>query len=61
MNKLQKEEFVFVVPDTIKNDEIIKNIDFEKIRIAEFNPKNIDLLIENKLVENKLIKPLYLS
>ena len=60
-NKLQKEEFVFVVPDTIKNDEIIKNIDFEKIRIAEFNPKNIDLLIENKLVENKLIKPLYLS
>jgi len=61
LNKLQKEDFVFVVPDTIKNDEIIKNINFEKIRIAEFNPKNIDLLIENKLVENKLIKPLYLS
>jgi hypothetical protein len=45
----------------IKSDDIIKNINSQKIRIAEFNLKNIDLLIKNKLVENKLIKPLYLS
>ena len=61
LEKIQKEESIFIISEEIKNDEIIKNIDFEKIRIAEFNPKNIDLLIENKLVENKLIKPLYLS
>ena len=37
------------------------NVRPRKIKIAEFNVENIDLLIENKLVENKLIKPLYLS
>jgi hypothetical protein len=52
---------LFVIPDDIKNDEIIKNISPEKIRITEYNLKNIDLLIENKLLENQLIKPLYLS
>ncbi len=61
LNKLQKKEALFIVPEEIKNDKIIKNIDAEGMRIAEFNIKNIDLLIENKLVENKLIKPLYLS
>jgi tRNA A37 threonylcarbamoyladenosine modification protein TsaB len=54
-------ESLFIVPNEIKNDEIIKNIDPKRIRIAHFNLKNIDLLIKNKLVENKLIKPLYLS
>jgi len=29
--------------------------------LNEFNLKNIELLIENNLLENKLIKPLYLS
>jgi tRNA A37 threonylcarbamoyladenosine modification protein TsaB len=58
---LQKKEFIFIVPNEIKNDEIIKNISSKKIRNAEFNLKNIDLLIKNRLVENKLIKPLYLS
>jgi len=58
---LQKKEFIFIVPNEIKNDEIIKNISSKKIRNAEFNLKNIDLLIKNKLIENKLIKPLYLS
>ena len=60
-HKIQKEESTFIVPNEIKNDEIIKNINPKKIRIAEYNLKNIDLLIKNKLVENKLIKPLYLS
>jgi hypothetical protein len=31
------------------------------IKIGEINLKNIDILITNNLVENKLIKPLYLS
>ena len=61
LNEFKKKECLFIVPDTIKNDEVIKNIDSIKIRFVKFNLKNIDLLIENKLVENKLIKPLYLS
>tara|TARA_B100000780_G_scaffold207587_1_gene147890 strand:- start:328 stop:1008 length:681 start_codon:yes stop_codon:yes gene_type:complete len=61
LNIFQNKELIFIVPNEIKNDEIIKNINPEKIRIAEFNLKNIDLLIENNLFENKLIKPLYLS
>ena len=52
---------VIVVPNEIIDDEIINNIDRKKMRIAEFNLKNVDLLIENNLLENKLIKPLYLS
>ena len=43
------------------SDEIIKNIDPNVILKAEFNPKNIDILIKENLLENKLIKPLYLS
>ena len=61
LKKLQESDVIFIVPDTIKNDEIIKKINNKNVRIAEFNVKNIDLLIENRLVENKLIKPLYLS
>ena len=61
LNMDQKINTLFVIPDDIKNDEIIKNISPEKIRITEYNLKNIDLLIENKLLENQLIKPLYLS
>ena len=61
LSKYQESEVLFIVPDEIKNDEIIKNINSKKKRIATFSLKNIDLLIENKLVENKLIKPIYLS
>ena len=61
LNKLKKTEFLLIIPAEIKNDAIIKNINPNKIRFAEFNVKNIDILIENELVENKLIKPLYLS
>ena len=43
------------------NDEIINNIGKEKIKMVEFNLKNVDLLIANNLLEYKLIKPLYLS
>ncbi len=57
---LRNNELV-VVSHELMNDEIIKNIDPNIILKAEFNPKNIDILIKENLLENKLIKPLYLS
>ena len=61
LEKLKKVESLFIVPDEIKNDDAIQGLNPKKIRISSYNLKNIDLLIENKLVENKLIKPLYIS
>jgi tRNA A37 threonylcarbamoyladenosine modification protein TsaB len=61
LSEFQKKKVLYIVPDDIKNDKIIKSINLEKTRVVEFNLRNIDLLIENNLVENKLIKPLYLS
>jgi len=61
LSNLQKAGLLFIVPDEIKNDEIIKSLNPERIRIVEFNLRNIDILIEYNLIENKLIKPLYLS
>ena len=61
IKKFYNKNSLIIVPKEIKNDDIIKDLKLEKITIAEFNLKNIDLLIEKKLVENKLIKPLYLS
>jgi len=58
---LQEERSIIVAPQEIINDEIFNNINLKKIKIAEFNLKNIEILIENNLLENKLIKPLYLS
>jgi hypothetical protein len=60
-SKLQKKEFIFVIPQEIASDEIVKKIKPQKIQITKFNLKNIDILIKNRLVENKLIKPLYIS
>ena len=60
-NYLHTNSLPVVVSEEIKNDEIINNIDKKKVFIAEFNLKNVDILIENNLLENKLIKPLYLS
>ena len=34
---------------------------YKDSHLAEFNLKNIELLIEKNLLENKLIKPIYLS
>ena len=58
---LQKDNSIIVVPQEIANDEIFNVISLKKIKIAEFNLKNIELLIEYNLLENKLIKRLYLS
>ena len=58
---LQKEDSIIVVPQEIINDEIFNKFSLKKIKIAQFNLKNIEILVENNLLENKLIKPLYLS
>jgi hypothetical protein len=34
---------------------------YKDLDLSEFNLKNIEFLIKNNLIENKLIKPLYLS
>ena len=34
---------------------------YKNSHLAEFNLKNIELLIQKKLIENNLIKPVYLS
>ena len=58
---LWKENSIIVAPQEIINDAIFNDISLKKIKIAEFNLKNIEILIKNNLMENKLIKPLYLS
>ena len=58
---LQTNSSLVVVSQELENDDIIKNIDKKKVCVAKFNLKNVDILIENKLLENKLIKPIYLS
>ena len=57
----KQDNSTIIITKEIKNDEILKNIDKKKVHIAEFNLKNVKILIENNLLENKLIKPLYLS
>ena len=58
---LQTNSSLIVISKELENDDIIKNIDKKKVCVAKFDPKNVDILIENNLLENKLIKPLYLS
>jgi len=57
----KKKDSIVVVPHETINDEIFNNIGQKKLKIAQFNLKNIEILIKNNLLENKLIKPLYLS
>ena len=58
---LKTNNSLVIIPEELKNDEIINNINSTKVCITEFDLKNVDILIENNLLENKLIKPLYLS
>ena len=58
---LQQKDSIIVIPQEIVKDEIFDNICQKKIKIEQFNLKNIDILVKNNLLENKLIKPLYLS
>ena len=52
---------MIVISEDIKNDKIVNSFIKKKVSIAEFDLKNVNELIENNLLENKLIKPLYLS
>ena len=58
---LREENSIIIAPQEIVNDEIFNDISLKKIKIAKFDLKNIEILIEKNLLENKLIKPLYLS
>ena len=58
---LEIKNSLIIIPQEIKNDNIINNIDEKKVCIAHFNLKNVEILIKKNLLENKLIKPLYLS
>lgn len=58
---LKQNNSIIIITKEIKNDEILKYIDKKKVCIVEFDLKNVKILIENNLLENKLIKPLYLS
>lgn len=61
IDKIIKWNKTVIVPNEVKYDEIFKKIDKKKIINVQFNLKNIDKLIKNNLLQNKLIKPLYLS
>ena len=61
LSSLKENNSLVVISEDIKNEEITKYIDKKKVCNAEFDLKNVDILIENNLLENKLIKPLYLS
>ena len=61
LNNLDIKKYLVVFPEELKNDDFLKNIDKKKVCIAKFDLKNVDILIEKNLLENKLIKPLYLS
>ena len=60
-NLIQKKDSIIIAQQEIINDEIFNKINREEIKNEQFNLKNIDILVENNLLENKLIKPLYLS
>ena len=47
-----------------KGIEISKNVNlygFNNVDLQAFDKENIELLLEKKLIEKKLIKPIYLS
>jgi tRNA A37 threonylcarbamoyladenosine modification protein TsaB len=60
-SKIIKEDIITVAPMEMKNDQVFKENNINKLKYVEFNLRNIDILIKNNLLENKLIKPLYLS
>ena len=58
---LQIKDSIIVLPQNTENDKIFKNISPKQIKIEQFDLKNIEIFVKNNLLENKLIKPLYLS
>jgi tRNA A37 threonylcarbamoyladenosine modification protein TsaB len=45
----------------IKIAKGVKLFGFNNSKLSKFDHKNVELLIKKKLIENKLIKPIYLS
>jgi tRNA A37 threonylcarbamoyladenosine modification protein TsaB len=60
-DRLEDKDSIVVISEDIFNDAVFNNIDPKKLRKERYNLKNIEILVENNLLENKLIKPLYLS
>ena len=60
-DRLEDKDFIVVISEDIFNDAVFNNINPKKLRKEQYNLKNIEILVENNLLENKLIKPLYLS
>ena len=60
-SKIIKDNLPIVAPLEMKNDQVFREININKLKYVEFNLQNIDILIKYNLLENKLIKPLYLS
>jgi tRNA A37 threonylcarbamoyladenosine modification protein TsaB len=56
------EKSVIVISSEIKNEDIFKNIAKKHRVIEDFDVKNnIEILIKKNLIENNLIKPVYLG
>ena len=52
---------IIVAPVELQNDKKMHINNKKKLKYVKFDLKNIEILIKNNLLENKLIKPLYLS
>ena len=59
--KINRKNCLIIIPEELKNNENFSKFNKNKLRYVKFSPNNVDLLIKNHLLQNKLIKPLYLS
>jgi tRNA A37 threonylcarbamoyladenosine modification protein TsaB len=56
------EKSVIVISSEMKNEDMFKNIAEKHRAIEDFDVKNnVEILIKNNLIENNLIKPVYLG
>ncbi len=59
--KLQNENDIIVVSKEEKMEKNFTTLDKLKVHFGEINLKNLSFLIDNNLLEKKLIRPIYLS
>lgn len=59
--KINRKNCLIIIPEELKNNENFCNFNKDNLRYVKFSLNNVDLLIKNNLLQNKLIKPLYLS
>jgi tRNA A37 threonylcarbamoyladenosine modification protein TsaB len=60
-NKFDFNNCIVVAPIELNKDKELLSFKIKEIKFVENKLMNINLLIDNNLLENKLIKPLYLS